>query len=446
MSFDNNLLTETKTAITNALEAMQTFQTFFTSVPNTENDATLPFKRKIETLNSEISQLKKTNEQLLSELFALKTAASAASTLHNDVQQIKTQLDDIHQTFFGKVKNITHIQSKIHDNIMTRSGVPPQFKVKSFNSEIRIENIHTRNCEFNPIILSDNRLVAASGNEGTDISICAINYENKTWEHSIKKENAHTGHIRSFLELPNNILLSCGEDCLIKYWRISDTDLIEFKSVRAHDNEITKLLTIENIVNNTASPQYASCSLDKTIILWNGETPFHSAAVLRCEAAVNNMMYVRSTNSLLASCTQHGLEFWDLRALKRTQSIKGVFTAHSINAMIELPYKRVALSSDNADKSIVIVDAVKGVIVKEVMLKGVITHCSSLCMVDDTSFMYMGEGKVVQVALRDYNVIAKITAEKTLNGLHGLIPIENGKYILISNSTHGISVCTFVFA
>ena len=152
MSFDNNLLTETKTAITNALEAMQTFQTFFTSVPNTENDATLPFKRKIETLNSEISQLKKTNEQLLSELFALKTAASAASTLHNDVQQIKTQLDDIHQTFFGKVKNITHIQSKIHDNIMTRSGVPQQFKVKSFNSEIRIENIHSRNCEFNPII------------------------------------------------------------------------------------------------------------------------------------------------------------------------------------------------------------------------------------------------------------------------------------------------------
>jgi hypothetical protein len=189
-----------------------------------------------------------------------------------------------------------------------------------------------------------------------------------------------------------------------------------------------------------------SSSIDKTIILWNGVSPFHSAAVLRCEAAVNNMMYVRSTNSLIASCVQHGLEFWDLRALKRTQSIKGVFTAHSLNAMIELPYKRVALSSDNADKPIVIVDAVKCVVLKEITLKGVITHCSSLCMVDDASFMYMYEGKVVQVALRDYSVISKSTAEKTLNGLHGLIPIENGRYILISNSTHGISVCTFIFA
>ena len=444
MSFDNHLLTETKNAFTHALEAMQNFQSFFNTVStasNTNNDATLPFKRKIETLLAEISQLKKTNEQLLSELFVLKTASSAATTMHNDVQQIKAQVDDIHQTFFGKVKNITHIQTKIHDNIMTRSGVPPQFKVKSFNSEIRIENIHSRNCEFNPIILSDNRLVAASGNEGTDISICAINYENKTWEHSIKKENAHTGHIRSFLELPNNILLSCGEDCLIKYWRISDTDITEFKSVRAHDNEITKLLTIES----AATPQYASSSIDKTVILWNGVSPFHSAAVLRCEAAVNNMMYVRSTNSLIASCSQHGLEFWDLRALKRTQSIKGVFTAHSLNAMIELPYKRVALSSDNADKPIVIVDAVKCVVLKEITLKGVITHCSSLCMVDDASFMYMYEGKVVQVALRDYSVISKSTAEKTLNGLHGLIPIDNGKYILISNSTNGISVCTFIF-
>ena len=47
MLFDNNLLTETKTAFTNALEAMQTFQSFFTTVStasNTDNRRNTPFQ------------------------------------------------------------------------------------------------------------------------------------------------------------------------------------------------------------------------------------------------------------------------------------------------------------------------------------------------------------------------------------------------------------------
>ena len=191
--------------------------------------------------------------------------------------------------------------------------------------------------------------------------------------------------------------------------------------------------------------QFASSSIDKTIILWNGVSPFHSFAVLRCEAAVNNMMYVRSTNSLIVCCHEYGLEFWDLREHKLTQSIKGVFTKYSINSMIELPYKRVALSTDNADNAIVIIDASKCVVLKEITLKGVITHCSSLCLIDDSSFMYAYEGKVVQIALKDYSVISKLTTEKALIGLHSLLPVENGKYILISNNTNGINVVSLIF-
>ena len=443
MSFESLLLTETKTAFTNAYEAMKAFQDFFTStssINSSNTDTALPYKRKIESLLTELSQLKKANEQLHSELFALKSAATTTTAMHNDIKHIKSQLDDIHQTFFAKHKHITHIQSKLHDTIMTRSGVPPLFKIKSFNNEIRIEHVHSRNWGFSPIILSDNRVVATSGNDGTDISICTINYEGKTWEQSVKKENAHTGRIRSFLELPNNILLSCSEDCLLKLWRIHDNDIIEFKSIRAHDNEITKLISLDG-----SSTQFASSSVDKTIILWNGVTPFHSIAVFRCEAAVNNMLYVRSTNSLIASCNEHGLEFWDVRARKRMHSIKGLFTTYSINSMIELPHKRVALSANNADNAIVIIDASKCVVVKEITLKGVISHCSSLCLVDDSSFVYIYEGKVVQVAIKDFSIVYKTTTEKTLNGFYGLLLAENGKYMLISNSTNGINVVSLIF-
>ena len=197
MSFETHLLTETKNAFTKAYEAMNTFQDFFSntsSLNNTNDETTLPYKRKIESLLTELSQLKKTNEQLHSELFALKSAATKTAVMHNDIQHIKSQLENIHQTFFGKHEHIAHIQSKIHDTIMTRSGVPPLFKIKSFNNEIRIEHIHSRNWGFSPIILSDDRVVATTGNDGTGISICTINYETKTWEQSIKKETAHTGH------------------------------------------------------------------------------------------------------------------------------------------------------------------------------------------------------------------------------------------------------------
>lgn len=443
MSFETHLLTETKNAFTKAYEAMKTFQDFFSnpsSLSNTNEDAILPYKRKIESLLGELSQHKKTNEQLHAELLTLKNAAIKRETMHNDIQQIKSQLEDIHQTFFGKNEHITHIQSKIHDTIMARSGVPPLFKIKSFNNEIRIEHIHSRNWGFSPIILSDNRVVAPSGNEGTGISICAINYETKTWEQSIKKETAHSGRIRSFLELPNNVLLSCSEDCLLKLWRLADNDLLELKCIRAHDSEITKLISLDD-----SCTQFASSSVDKTIVLWNGVTPFHKIAVLRCEAPVNNMLHVRSTNSLIASCHEHGLEFWDMRTRTRTQSIKGSSTTYSINSMIELPHKRVAISTNNADNAIVIIDASKCVVVKEITLKGFITHCSSLCLVDDSSFVYVYDGRVVQIAIKDFSVIYKTTTEKALNGFYGVLSAEHGKYMLISNNTNGINVVSLIF-
>ena len=444
MSFETHLLTETKNAFTKAYEAMNTFQDFFSntsSLNNTNDETTLPYKRKIESLLTELSQLKKTNEQLHSELFALKSAATKTAVMHNDIQHIKSQLENIHQTFFGKHEHIAHIQSKIHDTIMTRSGVPPLFKIKSFNNEIRIEHIHSRNWGFSPIILSDDRVVATTGNDGTGISICTINYETKTWEQSIKKETAHTGRIRSFLELSNNILLSCSEDCLLKLWRLSDNDITEFKSIKAHDNEITKLISLD-----ASCTQFASSSVDKTIVVWNGLTPFNRVAVLRCEAAVNNMLYVRSTNSLIASCHEHSLEFWDVRTRTRTQSIRGVFTTYSINSMIELPHKRVALSTNNSDNAIVIVDASKCVVVKEITLKGFITHCSSLCLVDDSSFVYVYDGRVVQIAIKDFSIIYKTTTEKALNGFYGILSAEKGKYMLISNNTNGINVVSLIFA
>jgi hypothetical protein len=113
--------------------------------------------------------------------------------------------------------------------------------------------------------------------------------------------------------------------------------------------------------------------------------------------------------------------------------------------MIELPHKRVAISTNNADNAIVIIDASKCVVVKEITLKGFITHCSSLCLVDDSSFVYVYDGRVVQIAIKDFSVIYKTTAEKALNGFYGVLSAEHGKYMLISNNTNGINVVSLIF-
>ena len=135
--------------------------------------------------------------------------------------------------------------------------------------------------------------------------------------------------------------------------------------------------------------------------------------------------------------------FWNLQTYNREHVFETIYTNSCITSMIELPNNRIALSSESPS-AIIIFDLNDYSIIKGVIDKDYITNYSSLCLLDESSFLYIYNEKVVQISTIDYSILFK-TKHKGLNGLNAIINIEGGKYILIENGLFGFTVVTPTF-
>ena len=103
--------------------------------------------------------------------------------------------------------------------------------------------------------------------------------------------------------------------------------------------------------------------------------------------------------------------------------------------MIELPNGLVAISDSVSPHPILIVDPITYSIVKEIKDKEYITGCSSLCVLDQYSFIYVYYGKVVQIAIgNDYKVLFRTKGEQQLCGWGGLVSVRGGEYLIVQDS------------
>ena len=60
-----------------------------------------------------------------------------------------------------------------------------------------------------------------TGSSNGPISICSIDYENKTYTQDIKKESAHINSVILLCELDNGKLVSASYDMTVKVWNIN---------------------------------------------------------------------------------------------------------------------------------------------------------------------------------------------------------------------------------
>ena len=87
---------------------------------------------------------------------------------------------------------------------------------------------------------------------------------------------------------------------------------------------------------------------------------------------------------------------------------------------------------------IVIVDPINHSIIKD---QEYITTYSVLCMFDAFSFIYVREGKLLQISINnEYEILFKTKSEEQLNGYGGMVSIENGKYLIIMNKSYGLEI------
>ena len=100
--------------------------------------------------------------------------------------------------------------------------------------------------------------------------------------------------------------------------------------------------------------------------------------------------------------------------------------------MIELSNGNIALSSKDKPYPIVIIDSSSYQIKKEIQLEGYVTCCSSLCVLDDHSFIYVYNGTFFQLSSEDGSILFQSEGGR-FGGWYGIIPLEGGKYFAIEN-------------
>ena len=375
------------------------------------------YNKKLSSLQEELNKVNTENKNLLKTI--------------NELKSNKTEINEIKANTLKILEILTHDDKK-DEEIQEQTNTDKQIELKELQLEIHIENIHNSSFFFTPIILHDGRIVG-SGVDSGSISVCSINYLTKEWKIDINKKDAHKSAIRSFLELTDDRLVSSSDDQSIKVWKIRQNDLIEIKQINEHQGIVTKLLQI-------GKDKFASSSYDKTVKIWNTANPYQLTQTLISENQVNNMIYISSNDTLISSCGSSCLECWKIKANQKVQSIKGVYTDYCLNSMIELPNHNIAISTCSPPNTIVIIDTQQFTITQQIQLQGYISSCSTLCLLNKNSFLYIHTKKLVQISTKDYSILYSANNKNNLQGMFGLLSLPQENSIIVHNFNNGIDI------
>ena len=303
--------------------------------------------------------------------------------------------------------------------------------IKGLEHIIHIDKIHSSTL-YSPTALNDKRIATCSDDKS--ICVLSINYEKKTWDLNIKKENAHSDGIKGLCELTNQRLVSCSYDDTIKIWRIGQKDLSLLSTLSNHTADVYKAIPLPY-------NRFASCSDDKTVRIWSTESPYQPIATLTHSSYVYYLLQLKKKDILVTSCNDNSsLYFWNSSTYEKLNTINNVRTDYCEH-MIEVPNGHIAVSSCVSPYPIVIINPTNYSIIKEIKAQEYITCQSALCLFDAYSFIYVKDGKFLQISINnDYDILFKTKSEEQLNGYQGMINIENGKYLIIENKSYGLEI------
>ena len=400
------------------------------------------YKRQIESLTEEVKELKKENGNYLEELKLLKydkrninemmKSTNEMMTSTNEIFKIlldvKGEVNDIRKTFFGEEKDIKDIQNNIHKILMNK--IKQRTAIESFEHEMSVANMHSASI-FSPLVLSDKRIVT-TGTNASSILISSINYQTKKWKQDILKENAHSNNINSFLELTDNRFITCSNDYSIKVWKFSENNLTEVKKLTSHSNNVYKLVLLDN-------NRFASASHDSTIRIWSTEEPYTLIQTLNSQSNVFNLLFLKDREILISSYSG-GLEFWNIKSYKKENTMSGYYCYYNHNSFIELPNQKIAVSNYSSPYSIFIIDTIAYSILRQIKLEGYITNYSCLFLLDAFSLIYIYEGNVVQISLKDYSILYTSKSEQQLRGYNFILSVKDGKYLMVDNKSKGFDL------
>ena len=271
------------------------------------------------------------------------------------------------------------------------------------------------------IISLENNEIITGTSEGS-IQLFSLNIRTKTFALQKQKYGAHEGDIWSFCELKNpniNNIISCSFDKTIKIWIISKNIFHLLKILTIHKHPIYKLIILPE-------SRIASTSWDRTIKIFDSFDTYQTLVIIVNNECVWSMISLKNKDILVTShdgVNKEGyISFWCLKKFQIIKSIKGSF-ARMPTHMIELPDGNIAISSYTEVKPISIIDTDR-LIVQKHIISNYLNWNSSLCCFDKSSFVYLYNGKLLQISTKEYKIVSFIVGEKKLSGIHGFIHLQ----------------------
>ena len=152
-------------------------------------------------------------------------------------------------------------------------------------------------------------------------------------------------------------LLSGGScsDTLIKIWSISEVELTLMKEIKAHSDDVCKVIPLSH-------HRFASCSSDWTVRIWKDDNTYECISTLRHNGEVRSILQLWGKEVLVSAYSGgitpsfRGVSFWNINNDTHQHTIKGYCVCWSTH-LIELPNGNIVLSSDTESFPIVIIDS-----------------------------------------------------------------------------------------
>ena len=384
------------------------------------NETYSSLKKSCSILYKELSKMKEKNKHLKQRLEELELNLS----LINKRTITKEEMKEMLKEGLASITNVPIGKEEVNAEKRTDNTKKAQ-RIKSIEEVMQSKDLDT-DVIYALAETEDKRI--ASGGENCDLSISSYDLKKKKWKRDIHKKSVHKFAIFSLCALNGNRLLSSSKDYSIKVWSLSEVELTLIKDIKAHTNFVNEVIPL-------SKGSFASCSCDNTVKIWKDNNTYECISTLQHNDWVSSILQLKGKD-VLVSCgfsATTGVSFWNINDCAHLHTIKGYGVVRS-TYMIELADGNIALSFYVKPCPIVIIDSSSYQVKTKIQLEEHNTHPSSLCILDEHSFIHVHKGSFLQISNKGGSVLFQSEGGK-FDGWSGVIPLEGGKYFAVQNNT-----------
>ena len=294
---------------------------------------------------------------------------------------------------------------------------------------IRIKN----NTPVYSIIELNDLRIAIGGYDGC-IRIYSVDFRIGEYKVDIECE-VHNDRVNSMVNIVNgNKMVSGSADMTVKVWEVSKTEISLIKTLLNHKDYVYTIILLSD-------NRFASCSRDKTIIIWNSTDSFNEITTLHEQFNVYSILHMKNKqDTLISGGDVNSVCVWNINSYQKETVIE-CCGAKTLNGIIELNKGLIAVNGGNS-YSIDIIDVIMGKVIYKVKDKTFIVgndYYSSICLLTNEVFVYVHSECLCEVFIKELKIGFKKKIKGEFCG-RGAIVVNKGKYILIGDCFDGVTV------